>query len=132
LAALFRDKSKPEPDRFLATNILISYAGDRPETMVSLLLDAEPKSFLVLFDALKVHDQSAVSLLTSAIEKEKERTPQQRGRAAVALVRLGQGDKVWPLLRHSADPSTRSYIVNWLQPLGADPKTIATKLAALR
>ena len=28
-----------------------------------------------------------------------------------------------PLLRHSADPRLRSFIVNWLSPLGADPKT---------
>ena len=43
----------------------------------------------------------------------------------MALVRLGQPEKVWPLLRHSPDPSVRSYIVNWLKPLGADPKAIA-------
>ena len=29
---------------------------------------------------------------------------------------------VWPLLRHSADPRLRSFIVNWLNPLGADPQ----------
>ena len=33
-----------------------------------------------------------------------------------------------PCLRHSADPSLRSYIVNWLNPLGADPKTVADQL----
>ena len=39
--------------------------------------------------------------------------------------------EVWPLLRHSADPRLRSFIVNWLNPLGADPKTIAAELARL-
>ena len=33
-----------------------------------------------------------------------------------------------PLLRHSADPRLRSFIVNWLNPLGADPKLIAAEL----
>src|SRR5262249_50559754 len=49
-------------------------------------------------------------------------------RAAVALVRLGQADEVWPLLRHRPDPTVRSYIVNWLKLLGADPKPLAAKL----
>ena len=33
-----------------------------------------------------------------------------------------------PLLRHSADPRLRSFIVNWLNPLGADPNVIAAEL----
>ena len=41
----------------------------------------------------------------------------------MALVRLGEAEEVWPLLRHSADPRLRSFIVNWLNPLGADPET---------
>ena len=49
----------------------------------------------------------------------------------MALVRLGHADEVWPLLRHSADPRLRSFIVNWLNPLGADPKAIAAELARL-
>ena len=40
----------------------------------------------------------------------------------MALVRLGKAEEVWPLLRHSADPRLRSFIVNWLRPLGADPQ----------
>ena len=51
----------------------------------------------------------------------KDRLAQRQARAAVALVRLGKAESVWPLLRHSADPSVRSFIVNWLNPLGADP-----------
>ena len=36
---------------------------------------------------------------------------------------MGKAEEVWPLLRHSADPRLRSFIVNWLNPLGADSKT---------
>ena len=35
------------------------------------------------------------------------------------------------LLRHSPDPIVRSYIVNWLKPLGVEPKTLMTKLEGL-
>ena len=63
-------------------------------------------------------------------EEAKDRLAQRQARAAIALVRLGDADLVWPLLRHSADPRLRSFIVNWLNPLGADPKAIVAELTA--
>ena len=41
---------------------------------------------------------------------------------------MGKAEEVWPLLRHSADPRLRSFIINWLNPLGADPKILAAEL----
>jgi len=61
-------------------------------------------------------------------EEAKDRLAERQARAAVALVRLGQAEAVWPLLRHSADPRLRSFIVNWLNPLGADPKAMVAEL----
>jgi len=37
-------------------------------------------------------------------------------------------DAIWSLLQYSADPRLRSFIINWLNPLGADPKPIAGQL----
>ena len=53
----------------------------------------------------------------------KDQLAEHQARAAIALVRMGKADEVWPLLRHSADPRLRSFIVNWLSPLGADPSS---------
>jgi formylglycine-generating enzyme required for sulfatase activity/tetratricopeptide (TPR) repeat protein len=64
-------------------------------------------------------------------EGTKDRLAERQARAAVALIRLGHADEVWPLLRHSADPQLRSFIVNWLSPLGADPKVVAAELVRL-
>ena len=61
-------------------------------------------------------------------EEVKDQLAERQARAAVALVRLGKAEEVWPLLRHSADPRLRSFIVNWLNPLGADPRLIAAEL----
>jgi formylglycine-generating enzyme required for sulfatase activity len=44
---------------------------------------------------------------------------------------MGKVEGVWSFLRHSADPRLRSFIVNWLKPLEADPKTIAAELERL-
>jgi serine/threonine protein kinase/formylglycine-generating enzyme required for sulfatase activity len=61
-------------------------------------------------------------------EQAKDELAHRQARAAVALVRLGHGEQVWPRLRYSLDPRLRSFIVNWLSPLGADPKVIADEL----
>ncbi len=64
-------------------------------------------------------------------EEIKDRLAERQARAAVALVRMDEAEEVWPLLRHSADPRLRSFIVNWLNPLGADPHAIAAELDRL-
>jgi hypothetical protein len=61
----------------------------------------------------------------------KDRLAERQAQAAVALVRLGKAESVWPLLRHSADPKLRSFILNWLNPLGADPHAVAAELDRL-
>ena len=61
-------------------------------------------------------------------EEVKDRLAERQARAAVALIRMGEADDVWPLMQHSADPRVRSFIVNWLNPLGADPMPIAGQL----
>ena len=64
-------------------------------------------------------------------EETRDRLAERQARAAVALLRMGKTEEVLPLLRHSADPRLRSFIVNWLNPLGADPKPIAAELDRL-
>jgi formylglycine-generating enzyme required for sulfatase activity len=60
-------------------------------------------------------------------EQAKDQLAERQARAAITLVRMGKAAEVMPLLRHSADPRLRSFIVNWLNPLGADPKLIAAE-----
>ncbi len=61
-------------------------------------------------------------------EEVKDRLAERQARAAIALVLMGKAEEVWSLLKHSADPRLRSFIINWLSPLGADPKLIAAEL----
>jgi formylglycine-generating enzyme required for sulfatase activity len=42
---------------------------------------------------------------------------------------MGQPENVWPLLKHSADPRTRSYIIDRLSLLGADATPIMKQLS---
>jgi hypothetical protein len=134
LAKSFREQGHSESDRTQLTNILADYARDNADLLADLLLDSEVKPFGVLFGTLKACQERAVPLLEAELARKpapvadaQDNVAQRQARAAVALVRLGQGEKVWALLRHSPDPSVRSFIVNWLNPLGADPHIIAAE-----
>ena len=140
LATIFRDKKLSESERTQVTNILADYASDDPDLLADLLLDSEEKPFAVLFDKLKARQERAVPVLEAELARKpapdatadaQDHLAQRQARAAVALVSLGQGEKVWTLLCYSPDPSVRSYIVNWLKPLGAGPKALMTKLEGL-
>ena len=49
---------------------------------------------------------------------------QRKARAAVALLRLGEPEKVWPLFKQARDGRVRSYLIHWSGPLGVDRQTV--------
>jgi formylglycine-generating enzyme required for sulfatase activity len=61
-------------------------------------------------------------------DEVKDQLAKRQARAAAALLRLGKVEECLPLFCHSADPRMRSFIVNWLSPLGADPRVLAAEL----
>ena len=134
LATIYREH--PETERKLAFDVLQDYASDQPNVLSNLLMDSEEAHFAVLFEMLKAHKEAVVPLLEEemvtslpeATEIEKDGLAKRQARAAVALIRMDKAEEVWSLLRHSADPRLRSFIVNWLSPLGADPKLIVAEL----
>jgi formylglycine-generating enzyme required for sulfatase activity len=63
-------------------------------------------------------------------EEAKDRLAKRQANAAMALLRLGRAEKVWPLLQHRPDPRTRSYLIHRFRPLGADPGRILAQLDA--
>jgi serine/threonine protein kinase/formylglycine-generating enzyme required for sulfatase activity/tetratricopeptide (TPR) repeat protein len=78
------------------------------------------------------------SLVTASVwhrptvqEDFKDWLAQRQARAAIALARMGKAEEIWPLLRHSADPRLRSFILNLLSPMAADPRLIAAELRGI-
>ena len=65
---------------------------------------------------------------TASADDAKEKLAKRQANAAVALLRMNQPDKVWPLLKHSPDPRVRSYLIHRLGPLGADAGAIVKHL----
>ncbi len=139
LADVFRDL-RPEraAERSLATNLLADYAADNPHVLADLLMDADEKQFAVLFPKLKVLGERGLPILSGEIDKrlpadlpssddKREKLAKRQANAAVALLRMNQPEKVWPLLKHSHDSRVRSYLIHRLSPLGADAGAILNR-----
>jgi hypothetical protein len=128
-------KPRKPGERVMAASILARFAGDRVEELVDLLLDADPEDYRQFISLLKKHSQAAVPLLLEEInrpvpseEAPADRTVRRQAHAAVALLQLGRFEPVWPLLRHSPDPSRRTYLIHDLGQLDATPSLLIERL----
>jgi serine/threonine protein kinase/formylglycine-generating enzyme required for sulfatase activity len=140
LGDIFRDRnSERASERTLATNLLADYAADQPQVLADLLMDADDKQFAVIYPKLKDRAEQGLPLLTAALDTKlpaelpssddkRETLAKRQANAAVALLRMNQPAKVWPLLKHSPDPGVRSYLIHRLGPMGADAGAIVREL----
>jgi formylglycine-generating enzyme required for sulfatase activity len=139
LASIFRGTSQKEKElaRTYAAETLADYASEQPDELFSLLADSEQFQFPILFDKLASQKDKAVPLARrelakrpteKASEDQKELLAKRQANIAIALLRLGNPDQVWPALKFSPDPRARSDIIHWLSPLGCDPQPIIQRL----
>ncbi len=102
-------------------------------------MDADDKQFAVIYPKFKDRTEHGIPLLTAVIDTKlpadlpssddkRETLAKRQANAAVALLRMNQPAKVWPLLKHSPDPRVRSYLIHRLGPLGADAGAIVKQL----
>src|SRR5262249_38601410 len=122
---------------------LADYASDDPDVLAELLMVAGPKAYVSLFPVAERQAVKILSLFRAEIAKSvtsgkgenleqvKDILAERQARAAIALIRMGHAEEFCPLRRHRADPRLRSFLVNWLNPLGADPHAVAAELARL-
>jgi formylglycine-generating enzyme required for sulfatase activity len=127
--------------REVAATVLAEYAFDQPTLLADLLCDGDDHQFAVLFPKLRQH-ATAVDLLLQELkrrptadakngpEAEQMALAKRQAVAAAALLRLGQPGPVWERLRHSPDPTARSYLVQRLAPLGVEAAAVAERLEA--
>jgi serine/threonine protein kinase/formylglycine-generating enzyme required for sulfatase activity len=141
LANIYRNANRRESERSLATNLLADFAAQKPHLLADLLMDADDKQFAILFPKLMDRAEQGLPVLTDEIDKKlsadlpssderREKLARRQANAAVALLRLGQAGKVWPLLKRTPpdDPRVRSYLIHRLSPLGADVGAILNRL----
>jgi formylglycine-generating enzyme required for sulfatase activity len=138
LAVVYRDTTRRETERSLATDLLADYAADQPPVLADLLMDADDTQFAVLYPTFKGQGEDGLRVLAAEVDRKlppeakndaKERLAKRQANAAVVVLRMNQPAKVWPLLRHSPDPRLRSYLIHRFGPLGADAGALVQRLA---
>jgi formylglycine-generating enzyme required for sulfatase activity len=74
---------------------------------------------------------TAASVWRRTIEHDtvKDALASRQAQAALALAQLGHPEAVWPLLKHTPDPSRRTYLIHALGRLKSDPGAILERLA---
>jgi formylglycine-generating enzyme required for sulfatase activity len=146
LARIFRDPQRSDLDRSHVANILADYAADDQGLLALFTVDAEPRDFPALFSLASRRPSIAVPVWASELRKpypvkkpnpasnleaEKDRLAERQARAAIGLIRLGESRDIWPLLAHGPDPRLRSFILNWLKPLGVNAESVVAEFQRL-
>jgi eukaryotic-like serine/threonine-protein kinase len=160
LAKIYREKGRPEIDHTVASTLLARYTDDELTFAVDLLLDADPGSFPILFPVIRDNKDLAVPILSAALStttgdptrarsksalapvtvdenlggaslEAQDLLAARRARAAVALVWLGHGEKVWSLLVFGPDPTTRSTLINAFHTYQVPPADLVQELERL-
>ncbi len=91
--------------------------GYRPVTMGAAYMPGEQKVITA-----SVWQRPRIS------ENDQDTLASRQANAALGLLRMGHADIVWPLLRHSPDPSLRTYIFSRFSTTRVSPSTIAERL----
>jgi hypothetical protein len=137
LAQVYGNREQPESERSFATTILADYASNQPSILADLLMDADDKQFAVIYSKVAADREHAMTIFQETInmplvskktEDEKERLAKRQANAAVALLKMGKPEQVWPVLRHTPDPRARSYLIHRLGPMVADFSALVRRL----
>lgn len=124
-------------ERSLATNLLADYADDQPGKLAELIMESDEKQFEVINPKLQAHIESALPVLLREFDletapgasvEERSRKARREATAAVVLLKQGQPEKVWQLLKHTPDPTARSFLIHRLRPLGAKVSVLLDRL----
>lgn len=131
-------KARPASEKGVtAATILTQYAADQPEVLTDLLLDATPAQYDRLWAQLPPSADTRAAMRReldrvpprSASDTSKDGLASRQANAAVSLLRLGQADLVWPLLRTGPEPRLRSYLIHRFAALQVDPAVLLLRLS---
>jgi formylglycine-generating enzyme required for sulfatase activity len=110
LAGFLEDEKRSPAERGLIANVYGSYAADFPDAYVRL--------------EKRLADAGAPD---APPERKLELTKKQAN-LGVSLLVMDHSDKVWPLLKHSPDPTLRSFLIERIGPGAVDPRMLLKRL----
>ena len=130
------DNTASEKSRYQAADLLAHYLAEDDEELFRLLLVVDAFQFEPVLERLRKHvtkvNENARDLLKAPVDAEsvEDHQKQSAGRAnvVVAMLRLGHPEHLWTLLGAGSEPDVKSYVLQRLSLLDADPRLIAQRL----
>ena len=110
LADFLVDEKRGVSERGLIASVYGNFAADAPDAYARLEKQLDEQSD------------------PDAPEDARIALAGKQARIGMALLAMGKGEKVWPLLKHGADPTLRSDLIEQLGPGGVDPKLLTARL----
>jgi formylglycine-generating enzyme required for sulfatase activity len=116
-----------------------SVRKDDEDRFANLVLEADDRQYKIFWQRIFDEQRDLVQFMKAELGKTPEKAPEKdeefeslagrKANAAVTLLRLGkQDEEVWKLLRHSADPSVRTYIVHRLSTYGVPVQRVVDRV----
>lgn len=124
------DTNRSAAERELATQLVARKFSDQSQVLVDLLRKADTRQFKILISALALNPQAAQRPLAAVLAEtstddasveQKNQLMMAQANAAIALAWLHDMGPVLSQLRHSADPTARSYVIERLGECGIEP-----------
>lgn len=137
LSEIYRDNQLDPQSRNFATYSLADYLESDPPGLFDLLADADERQFEEIFSKLRPFERDAIEMGNAEIAKQipsdapenfKENQAIRQANSFSMLLRFRATDRIWPLLKQSPDPRTRSYIIHWLNGRSIEPQLLIQRL----
>jgi len=109
LASFLEDEKRQGAERRVIANLYKTFAKEQPDAFAPL------EKMLVPPGAAGEWNDAR----NAAVKKQTN--------AGVALIAMGQGEKVWHLLKNGPDPTLRSYLIDQVAAGGVDPKVLLAR-----
>ena len=84
VAAVFRDRTRPDEERFKATVILEKLPASDPQFLVTLIRDADLRQYKILMPLLKPHREQVVELLAAELDRQPPRGASEQAKNELA------------------------------------------------
>lgn len=121
LRAWFVEDVPDRSRRNAATSPLLDFAIGDIEALAALIIESDTEQFVKLYPLVEPHAASITQIMQrvliqqctpNASGEEQKRNTIQRSNAAFTLLRLGEHENVWPLLKHSPSPDCRAFLTH--------------------
>jgi len=124
LIAAYGDQSQSDIYRLFAKSYLLDYCKDSPEKLFESLALSPPEYFDDFFLLLASFKDAAIQQGMANLEPEipesesDEMVIRRQANIGLMLIKLGEQDRVWPVLENSLNPSVRTQLIHLIPTRG--------------